>query len=149
MGINPRQFIANTYSRFPITLVRGEGVYVWDNNGNKYLDCVAGIAVCSLGHSHPEISKVICEQSKRLIHVSNLFWMEPQLRLAELLVRHSFADKVFFCNSGAESVEAAIKLARRYGHNKKGPDCYEIICLKGFFSRKDFGYCYGNRTRGL
>jgi len=133
MEINPTQFIANTYSRFPIILVRGEGVYVWDNNGNKYLDCVAGIAVCSLGHSHPEISKVLCEQSKKLIHVSNLFWIEPQLKLAELLVRHSFADKVFFCNSGAESVEAAIKLARRYGYNKKGPDCYEIICLKGSF----------------
>ncbi len=128
-----RCFVANTYSRFPITLVRGEGVYVWDNHGNRYLDFTAGIAVCSLGHCHPEVSKVICEQSKKLVHVSNLFWMEPQIRLAQLLVSHSFADQVFFCNSGAESVEAAIKLARRYGHNRKGPDCYEIICLKGSF----------------
>ncbi len=133
MGTSLTDLVANTYSRFPITLVRGQGAYVWDDRGNKYLDFVAGIAVCSLGHCHPEISKVLCEQANRLIHVSNLFWMEPQLKLAELLVKHSFADQVFFCNSGAESVEAAIKLARRYGHNKKGPECYEIICLKGSF----------------
>ncbi len=128
-----RSPLADTYARFPITLVRGQGAKVWDDKGREYTDFAAGIAVCSLGHCHPEVTRAVTEQVAKLVHVSNLYWTRPQWELAELLVEYSFADRIFFCNSGAESVEAAIKLARRYGHDKKGPDCYDIICLQGSF----------------
>ncbi len=131
--------IANTYKRFPLTLVKGEECYLWDSDGNKYLDMVAGIAVCSLGHCHPKITKVIKEQAEKLIHVSNLYWNQPQIELAEILTKNSFADKVFFCNSGAEAVEAAIKLARKYGHETKGENCHEIIALEGSFHGRTMG----------
>ena len=125
--------LANTYSRFPVTLVKGLGARLWDDRGREYVDFAAGIAVCSLGHCHPGVTRAMAEQAATLVHVSNLYWTRPQWELATRLVELSFADKVFFCNSGAESVEAAIKLARRYAHTRKGPDCYEIICLEGSF----------------
>ena len=100
--------IMNTYKRFPIVLVKGSGVKVWDVNGKEYLDFVAGIAVCNLGHSHPQVIAAVKEQLENLTHVSNLYYTEPQAQLAKLLVDNSFADKVFFCNSGAEANEAAI-----------------------------------------
>jgi acetylornithine aminotransferase/acetylornithine/N-succinyldiaminopimelate aminotransferase len=125
--------IMNTYRRFPIVLVKGSGAKVWDSNGTEYLDFVAGIAVCSLGHSHPQVIAAVKEQVDTLTHVSNLYYTEPQTQLAKLLVDHSFADKVFFCNSGAEANEAAIKLARKYAHEKMGPDKFELITMKDSF----------------
>ncbi len=122
-----------TYKRIPIVLTRGQGCRVWDEDGKEYLDFVAGIAVCALGHSAPLVSRVLQEQSKELVHVSNLYYTKPQVELAELLVKHSFADRVFFCNSGAEANEAAIKLARRYSKEKFGPGRHRIITMEGSF----------------
>ncbi|KPK27850.1 MAG: acetylornithine aminotransferase [Desulfobacterales bacterium SG8_35_2] len=118
-----------TYTRFPTVLVKGQGCVLEDADGNKYLDFLAGIAVCSLGHCHPEVTKAICEQASKLLHVSNLFHTQPQTELAELLVAHSFAERVFFGNSGAEANEAAIKLARKYS----GTERFEIVSLAGSF----------------
>ncbi|PKN38313.1 MAG: aspartate aminotransferase family protein [Deltaproteobacteria bacterium HGW-Deltaproteobacteria-2] len=127
------EYIMNTYKRFPIVLVKGSGVKVWDVNGKEYLDFAAGIAVCSLGHSHPQIIAAVKEQIEKLTHVSNLYYTEPQIQLAKLLVDNSFADKAFFCNSGAEANEAAIKLARKYAHENMGPDKFELITMKDSF----------------
>jgi acetylornithine/N-succinyldiaminopimelate aminotransferase len=127
------RYIMNTYRRFPIVLVRGEGPRVWDSEGNEYLDFVAGIAVCSLGHSHPVVTAAIRKQAETLTHVSNLYHIEPQIRVAECLVKHSFADKAFFCNSGAEANEAAIKLARKYGNEMMDGNRYEIITMENSF----------------
>jgi len=118
-----------TYSRFPTVLVQGRGCQLVDADGRQYLDFLAGIAVCSLGHCHPEVTRAICEQAGRLVHVSNLFHTQPQTELAELLVANSFAQRVFFGNSGAEANEAAIKLARKYS----GEERFEIISLTGSF----------------
>jgi acetylornithine/N-succinyldiaminopimelate aminotransferase len=119
-------------NRLPVTLVRGEGARVWDTEGKEYLDFVAGSAVNSLGHCHPVVVKALTEQAKTLIHTSNLFYTIPQIQLAELLVDNSCLDRVFFCNSGAEANEGAIKLARRYGKlHLKG--AYEIITAAGSF----------------
>lgn len=106
--------LAPTYRRPPIVFTHGEGMYVYDAAGRRYLDFVAGIAVCALGHADPGVAQVIAEQARRLVHLSNLYHTEPHLRLAEALVAHSFADRVFFCNSGAEAVEAALKFARKF-----------------------------------
>jgi acetylornithine/N-succinyldiaminopimelate aminotransferase len=125
--------IMNTYKRFPIVLAKGSGVKVWDINGREYLDFVSGIAVCSLGHSHPQVITAVKEQLEKLTHVSNLYYTEPQTQLAKLLVENSFADKVFFCNSGAEANEAAIKLVRKYAHENMGPDKFELITMKDSF----------------
>src|ERR1700690_632674 len=120
-------YLMPTYSRFPIVLRKGRGVKVWDTNGKEYLDFVGGIAVNVLGHCHPQVVVAIQKQAQRLIHVSNLYHIEPQVRLAKLLVMNSFTDKVFFCNSGAEANEAAIKIARKYAHEHFGAECFEII----------------------
>ena len=125
--------IMNTYRRVPIALTKGEGVKVWDAEGKEYLDFVAGIAVCNLGHSHPNVVKAIKKQVKNLTHVSNLYYTQPQAEVAALLTKHSFADKAFFCNSGAEANEAAIKLARKYAHENLGPDKFELITMKDSF----------------
>jgi predicted acetylornithine/succinylornithine family transaminase len=127
------EYIMNTYKRFPVVLVKGSGVKVWDVNGKEYLDFAAGIAVCSLGHSHPQVIAAVKEQIEKLTHVSNLYYTEPQIQLAKWLVDNSFADKVFFCNSGAEANEAAIKLARKYAHENMGPDKFELITMKDSF----------------
>jgi acetylornithine aminotransferase len=127
------KYMFQTYSRFPITLVRGEGCRVWDEAGKEYLDFVGGIAVCALGHSSPVVTRAIEEQSKRLVHVSNLYYTRPQAELAQLLVENSFSDRVFFCNSGAEANEAAIKLARRYAHEKFGSGRSLIISMNDSF----------------
>lgn len=127
------RFMFNTYKRYPVVLVRGKGCKVWDENGKEYLDFVAGIAVCALGHSSPIVTKALEEQSKRLVHVSNLFYTVPQIELAQFLVEHSFADRVFFCNSGAEANEAAIKLARRYANKRFGGKRNIIISMEGSF----------------
>ena len=130
---NTAQYLMNTYTRLPLTVERGQGCLVYDAEGREYLDCVAGIAVNILGHAHPDIVEAISRQARQLIHTSNLFYTEPQTQLAERLVTHSFADKVFFCNSGAEANEAAIKLARRYAQNAFGPERHEIITMLNSF----------------
>ncbi|MGD9157566.1 MAG: aspartate aminotransferase family protein [Desulfobacteraceae bacterium] len=127
------KYMFQTYGRFPVTLVKGEGCRVWDENGKEYIDFVAGIAVCSLGHSSPVVAKALAEQSKELVHVSNLYYTVPQTRLAKLLVENSFASRAFFCNSGAEANEAAIKLARRYSNEKHGPNRNTIITMDNSF----------------
>ncbi len=129
----------NTYSPAPIELVRGEGAYVWDESGKRYLDFTAGIAVANLGHCHPKVVNAVREQVGTLMHVSNLYRIPGQARLADLLCRHSFAEKVFFCNSGAEANEAAIKLARRRGIEKRGPACYRIVGFEGSFHGRTLG----------
>jgi acetylornithine/N-succinyldiaminopimelate aminotransferase len=118
-----------TYNRFPVTMISGSGCRLQDGDGREYLDFLAGIAVCSLGHCHPAVTEAICNQARKLVHVSNLFHTGPQTELAELLIEHSFADRVFMANSGAEANEAAIKLARKYS----GADRFEIISLEGSF----------------
>lgn len=126
------KYIAQTYGRFPIVLTKGNGMKVWDSNGKEYLDFVSGLAVCNLGHCHKSIVSAVQNQVKTLLHVSNLYHIEPQINLAEALVKHSFADKVFFCNSGAEANEAAIKLVRKHFQNK-GKGQYEIITMENSF----------------
>ncbi|MBC8419775.1 MAG: aspartate aminotransferase family protein [Proteobacteria bacterium] len=127
------RYMFQTYGRFPVALVRGEGCRVWDDKGKAYLDFVGGIAVCALGHSSPLVSRVLEEQSKILVHVSNLYYTRPQTELAQLLVENSFADRVFFCNSGAEANEAAIKVARRYSNEKFGPGRHVIVSMYNSF----------------
>lgn len=124
--------LMSTYLRLPVTFVKGEGVWLWDDRGDCYLDALSGIAVCGLGHSHPELTKALCEQVGMLIHTSNLYHIEKQELLAEKLVALSGMDKVFFCNSGAEANEAAIKLARLHGHNR-GIELPTIIVMERSF----------------
>jgi predicted acetylornithine/succinylornithine family transaminase len=126
------KYVAQTYARYPIALVRGKGARVWDADGKEYLDFLAGIAVNSLGHCHPAIVRAIQQQAGKLLHVSNLYHILPQSELARELCRHSFADRVFFCNSGAEANEAAIKLARRYGAAHLGGK-FEILSTHNSF----------------
>ena len=127
------KYMFQTYARFPLFLEKGEGCRVWDEKGNEYIDFVGGIAVCALGHSAPIVTNALVEQSKKLVHVSNLYYTGPQIELARLLVENSFADRVFFCNSGAEANEAAIKLARRYSNEKFGPQKHCIISMSNSF----------------
>ena len=133
------QFIANTYTRIPIALIRGKGTRVWDKSGNVYLDFVTGLAVDNLGHCHPKIVQAIRKQAGQLIHVSNLYHIESQSLLAKELVEISFADKFFFCNSGTEANEAAIKLARRYTYNHGFKNKTEIITMENSFHGRTMG----------
>ncbi|MDD2497883.1 MAG: acetylornithine transaminase [Desulfitobacteriaceae bacterium] len=128
-----QKYVMNTYGRFPLAIVRGNGMHVWDADGNEYLDFVSGIAVNSVGHCHPKVIQAITGQAETLMHCSNLYWIEPQVQLAKLLVENSCFDKVFFCNSGAEANEGAIKLARKYGKITGGSDKYEIVTMKKSF----------------
>ncbi len=125
--------LINTYNRLPLKLIRGKGIWVWDENGNKYLDAVAGIASCSLGHSDKKLFQELTKQLRKVQHVSNLYHIPEQEELAKLLVSQSCADSVFFCNSGAEANEAAIKLARKYGHIKRGIKNPIILSAKSSF----------------
>jgi len=125
--------LATTYKRQPLVLTRGQGCRVWDSQDRRYLDFVAGIAVCNLGHGHPKIAQALAKQAEKLCHVSNLFYTVPQMELAERLTQLSFADRVFFCNSGAEANEAAIKLARKYFSTKKQGGRYRIIAMERSF----------------
>lgn len=121
-----------TYSRLPISFRHGKGCWLWDENGEKYLDALSGIAVCGLGHAHPAVSKAIKEQADLLLHSSNLYNIEPQRQLANRLNTLCGTDSAFFCNSGAEANEAAIKIARRYGYNR-GIKQAKIIVMEGAF----------------
>ncbi|MGA9177689.1 MAG: acetylornithine transaminase [Desulfobacterales bacterium] len=127
------QVIAKTYNRFPIVLTKGQGCRLWDAEGREYIDFVSGIAVCNLGHAHPKVSEALSKQADVLLHVSNLYYTEPQIELAYRLTQNSFADRVFFCNSGAEANEAAIKLARKYVKDKGEKDRYRIITMEKSF----------------
>ncbi len=130
--------VMNTYSRFPIAFDHGKGMYVWDADGKKYLDFVAGIAVNSLGYGHERLGEKIAEQAMKLIHVSNLYYTEPQIELAEMICEHSGFDKVFFCNSGAESIEAALKICRKYASMKSKPG-RDIITMEHSFHGRTYG----------
>jgi acetylornithine aminotransferase len=123
----------DTYARFPLTLVRGKGVWLWDSEGRRYLDGVAGIAVCTLGHSDPVLRRNLCHQLGTLQHVSNLYRIPEQEALARAISDRSCADKVFFCNSGAEANEAAIKLARKHGHVVRGIERPLILTAEASF----------------
>ena len=121
------------YGRTPLVLVRGEGTRVWDSDNREYLDFTTGIAVTGLGHCHPVITGAIREAAATLLHVSNIFHNAPQVHLAKLLVEHSFADRVFFCNSGAEANEAALKVVRKYAKERLSTDRYEVIATNNSF----------------
>ena len=121
-----------TYKRLPVDFIRGEGAWLWDSNDKRYLDALSGIAVCNLGHTHPAVQQAICAQASRLTHTSNLYGIPNQQELGEKLIALSAMDNVFFCNSGAEANEAAIKLARLYGH-RKGIDNPAIVVMDNSF----------------
>ena len=128
-----KRYLMNTYNRSPIVLRKGRGMKVWDANGKEYLDFLGGIAVNCLGHCHPRVVIALQKQAQRLLHVSNLYHIEQQIKLAKLLVNLSFADKAFFCNSGAEAVEGAIKLARKYSKDHFSPRRFDIITAYSSF----------------
>jgi len=134
------KYLIGNYARYPVAFERGEGVYLYDTNGKKYLDMLAGIAVNTLGYSHPKLTHAICEQAKKVLHTSNLFHIKPQIEVAKILVENSIKDgKVFFCNSGAEANETAIKLVRKYFYDKNQPQKYEIITFTGGFHGRTIG----------
>lgn len=135
-----QKLLINNYGRAPVVMSRGEGCELWDSDGKRYLDMTAGIAVCVLGHGHPGLARAIAEQAGRLHHVSNLYYIEMQVRLAEALARRAFTGKYFFCNSGAEANEAALKLARRYQAVVRGkPNRVEIISFDNSFHGRTMG----------
>lgn len=127
------QVMAHTYQRFPVVFVKGSGTKLWDSNGRAYTDFVAGIAVCNLGHAHPRIYEALAQQAQTLLHVSNLYYTQPQIELASWLVENSFADRVFFGNSGAEANEAAIKLARKYFKERGEDNRFRIVAMERSF----------------
>jgi len=127
-----KNVLMNTYKRLPVTFIKGEGVYLYDAQGKSYLDSISGIAVCGLGHAHPEVTRAICEQAGTLVHTSNLYGIKNQQLLGERLAELSGMERVFFANSGAEANEAAIKLARLHGH-RQGIDNPVIIVMEESF----------------
>jgi len=128
-----KKYVMSTYTRTPVVLVKGKGCRVWDNDNREYLDLLAGIAVNALGHCHPKTVNAVKHQTGKLIHCSNFYHILPQVKLAKILVENSFAQKAFFCNSGAEANEGAFKLARKYSRDKFGQNRYEIIAMHGSF----------------
>lgn len=133
------RYFVKSYSRAPFVLAHGKGVEVWDTEGQRYLDFVAGVAVNALGHADPTTLAVLQEQAAKLTHVSNLYWTEPGIELARLLVESCFADKVFFCNSGAEAVEGALKFARKTAREQHGDDKTAIVAFEGSFHGRTMG----------
>lgn len=127
--------IMNTYGRLPVTFERGEGAWLWDTDGQKYLDAFSGVAVCNLGHAHPDVAKALCNQAQKLTHTSNWYGIANQQTLADELTRLSGMDNAFFCNSGAEANETAIKIARLYGHNKNISNPVVIVTEQSFHGR--------------
>ncbi|HLV81682.1 MAG TPA: acetylornithine transaminase [Chthonomonadaceae bacterium] len=132
-------YVMGTYARQPVVFVRGEGARLWDAEGREYLDFLSGIAVAGIGHCHPRVVRAITEQAHTLMHVSNLFHNALQAPLAERLCHLTGMEKVFFCNSGAEATETAMKIARKWGKGKRGADCYEIITFEGSFHGRTMG----------
>jgi predicted acetylornithine/succinylornithine family transaminase len=133
-----RRTLIQSYRQGPIVMERGRGVELWDATGRRYLDLTAGIAVCCLGHAHPRLAAAIARQAERLVHVSNLYFIAEQLRLADEIIRLSFADRVFFCNSGAEANEAALKLARRYSRVVRSEERDLFVATHGSFHGRSF-----------
>ncbi len=134
---NTKDYVMNTYGRYPIAMVRGKGSWIWDAEGKKYLDFVTGIAVNNLGHCHPNLTKAIRDQAKQLVQPCNLFHIEKQGEFAKMLVENSFADKAFFCNSGTEANEGAIKLARKWGADNGGK--YKVLHARDSFHGRTMG----------
>src|SRR5580658_10630784 len=132
------EYLLQTYARYPLVLDRGKGCYVFDPSGKRYLDFITGIGVNALGHAHPRLVKVIREQAGRLLHTSNLYYNEYQGPLAERLAKASGLQRTFFCNSGAESMEGALKMARAHGH-KISPEKFEIVALDNSFHGRTLG----------
>ncbi len=133
-----KKYVFQNYGRQPVVLDHGEGTRVWDTDGKEYLDFVGGLAVNVLGHAHPVVAAAVAEQARQLIHTSNLYYTTPMIALAKLLVENSCLDRVFFCNSGAEAIEAAIKLARRFGYDTKN-GAFEIIATQDGFHGRTMG----------
>ena len=133
------QYVAHTYARAPFVIERGEGVRLYDTEGKSYIDCVAGIAVNALGYGDRDIQAAIADQMTRLMHISNLYLTAPQAQLAKMLVERSFADKAFFCNSGTEAIEAAIKFARKWARKHGGPDKIEFVVFSHAFHGRTIG----------
>jgi len=130
-----RRYLFQNYGRQPVVIERGQGTRVWDTEGKEYLDFVGGLAVNVLGHAHPVVAEAVARQAAQLIHTSNLYYTRPMIELAKLLVEHSCLDRVFFCNSGTEAIETAIKLARRWGHDEKN-GAFEVVSMNdGFHGR--------------
>jgi acetylornithine/N-succinyldiaminopimelate aminotransferase len=132
------RYLMRTYKRGPVDFVRGEGVYLYDVDGKEYLDFLAGISVCSIGHCNPAVVAAVTEQTERLMHVSNLFYTEPMTKLAQRLSDSSLGGRVFFCNSGTEANEAAIKVARKHAHGR-GITAPEIVSFEGEFHGRSYG----------
>ena len=133
------EYVMGTYARQPVVFVRGEGARLWDSEGREYLDFLSGIAVVGVGHCHPKVAGAIADQAHRLMHVSNLFHNPLQAKLAERLCALAGMEKVFFCNSGTEANEAALKIARKWGKKQRGEECYEIITFTGSFHGRTMG----------
>ncbi len=133
-----RRYLMQTYRRAPVEFVRGEGALLWDSEGKEYLDFLAGISVCSVGHCHPDVVAAVREQAGRLMHVSNLFYTEPMVRLAERLSESSLGGNVFLCNSGTEATECAIKVARKHAH-RRGVESAEIVSFERDFHGRTYG----------
>src|SRR6056297_680982 len=131
--------VVNTYARYPLVVDSGAGCWLTDCNGNRYLDFLAGVAVNNLGHCHPAVVTALQEQAAKLIHCSNFYHIPNQIELAELLCEHSFGERVFFCNSGAEANETAIKLARKYSSEKYSDERTEIISSTNSFHGRTLG----------
>ncbi|HNH19699.1 MAG TPA: aminotransferase class III-fold pyridoxal phosphate-dependent enzyme, partial [Pseudomonadales bacterium] len=140
--------VMNTYRRLPVEFTHGEGIWLHDSQGRRYLDALSGIAVCGLGHAHPAVTQAIRLQAEKLLHVSNLFQIPNQERLAELLCKVSGLDTVFFCNSGAEANEAAIKLARLHGH-RRGIDNPAIVVMEGAFHGRTLATLSASGNRAI
>jgi len=132
------QYLMQTYRRADIVLARGDGVYLFDTDGRRYLDFMSGIAVAALGHADPDVTAAVAQQAATLTHVSNLFHTIPQVGLARRLVTHSFADRVFFTNSGAEAIEGALKFARKWARGR-GQGKHEIVAFSGSFHGRTMG----------
>ncbi len=133
------RYLIQNYSRYPVSFIKGDGVYLYDTEGKKYIDMLAGIAVNTLGYSHPALTEALCKQLKDIIHVSNLFYIEPQIEVAEILIKNSCLDRAFFCNSGAEANETAIKLVRKYFYDMGQPEKFEIVTFTGGFHGRTIG----------
>ena len=133
------EYVMGTYARQPVVFVRGEGARLWDSEGREYLDFLSGIAVVGVGHCHPKVAGAIADQAHRLMHISNLFHNPLQAKLAERLCALAGMEKVFFCNSGTEANEAALKIARKWGKKQRGEECYEIITFTGSFHGRTMG----------
>ncbi len=132
-------FIMHTYKRIPLVITKGKGIYLWDSNGKKYMDFLGARGAANIGYSNPDVIKAIIKQAKKLILVTNDFYTAPQAELARLIAKNSFADQIFFCNSGAEANEGALKLSRLYSHKKYGHGRYVIVSANNSFHGRTYG----------